>query len=325
MDQQQIKVTFSVGTKLLLSIGLLLFFVILFLILSNIYVFREDKRAYIYKTQSTEAILAGREFMSLGKESIETLKRLLAAVDPSKPMDRVQSENLQSSLDNQADVLMASFYVVNRAAADVRLVGRVTKAKEMAAAELDPKDYEISREEFARILPELVKNRYSFLNRTKPGADPTLVVLFADLNFQNDPKGMPVAVGLVSLKSFGHELQSLNVTIGTVSGRILYDTDVTALSSKGGLNSNPLFQAAASSSVENGAMEYDYNGTHYLGSYLNPGLGVVVMAKIEWEKAMKATYTLIEKCILLGIMAIGVGVIFAILFSKTLTAPIGRV
>ena len=39
---------------------------------------------------------------------------------------------------------------------------------------------------------------------------------------------------------------------------------------------------------------------------------------------MKATYTLIEKFFLLGSMAVGAAVVFAILFSKTLTSPLAR-
>ncbi|MBI2712621.1 MAG: SpoIIE family protein phosphatase, partial [Bdellovibrio sp.] len=40
--------------------------------------------------------------------------------------------------------------------------------------------------------------------------------------------------------------------------------------------------------------------------------------------ALRPAYTLIEKGIFLGMVAVGAAVVFAILFSKTLTAPIGR-
>jgi hypothetical protein len=63
MEQQQFKVSFSVGTKLLISVVLLLFIVIIFLNTSTILLLKEDKRAYTYKSQASETVMAGREFV----------------------------------------------------------------------------------------------------------------------------------------------------------------------------------------------------------------------------------------------------------------------
>src|SRR6185436_18226031 len=94
--------------------------------------------------------------------------------------------------------------------------------------------------------------------------------------------------------------------------------------SRDNISSYPLFLTAKSSKVTNGVQEFDYSGTHFLGSYLNPGLNLIVLTKAEWRRAMKATYQLIEKFFLLGSMSVGAAIVFAILFSKTLTAPLAR-
>jgi sigma-B regulation protein RsbU (phosphoserine phosphatase) len=104
----------------------------------------------------------------------------------------------------------------------------------------------------------------------------------------------------------------------------LYDTDPAILFSKANVSENPLFLSAIESQLSNGAREYEFNGSRYLGSYVFPGLNLAVLTSTEWQKAMKATYMLIEKFILLGSMAVGAAIVFAIFFSKTLTAPIGQ-
>ena len=58
MEQQQFRVSFSLGTKLLLSIVTLLLIVIGFLTVSTIIVLTDDKRAYTFQAQGTETLLA---------------------------------------------------------------------------------------------------------------------------------------------------------------------------------------------------------------------------------------------------------------------------
>ena len=62
MEQHQIKVSFSLGTKLLLSVLALILTAITFLDVSTILLLTEDKKAYTYQAQATEAYLVGREF-----------------------------------------------------------------------------------------------------------------------------------------------------------------------------------------------------------------------------------------------------------------------
>src|SRR6185437_10822700 len=113
MEQQQFKVSFSLGTKLLLSIVLLLVVVIAFLNISTILILTRDKRAYVYESQSTEGVLAGREFANTVRHSIDTLRLSLASVDPRKPPSAKQTAALQSVIDNQSDFIYGSVSLVN--------------------------------------------------------------------------------------------------------------------------------------------------------------------------------------------------------------------
>jgi sigma-B regulation protein RsbU (phosphoserine phosphatase) len=146
-----------------------------------------------------------------------------------------------------------------------------------------------------------------------------------DARFLNNPSGVPVAFGLASLKEFGTELAGLNLTIATKTGWILFDTDPAALFSGKNLKDDPLFQSTSASKLSSGAQEYDdVDGRHYLASYVQPGLELLVFSKADWKKAIRATYELLIKFGLLGLMAIGAALVFAIVFSKTLTRPINR-
>src|SRR5689334_18563667 len=111
MEQQQIKVSFSVGTKLLVSIVLLLLIAILFLNISTIFLFREDKRAYIYETQSTEALLTGKEFVITAKHAIDTLRIELATIDPRQAITSSELSSLKSIITNQTEILISSIYL----------------------------------------------------------------------------------------------------------------------------------------------------------------------------------------------------------------------
>src|SRR5208282_5243605 len=85
-----------------------------------------------------------------------------------------------------------------------------------------------------------------------------------------------------------------------------------------------VFDRVVASSPSSGAEEYDRQGSHFIAGYVRPGLNLVVISKADWKKAIQATYDLIIKFALLGLMALGVALVFSIIFSRTLTRPINR-
>jgi sigma-B regulation protein RsbU (phosphoserine phosphatase) len=324
MEQQQIHVSLSVGTKLLFSIVLLVFTITLFLNISTILLFREDKRAYIYQSQSTETLLTSKEFLVASKHALETLRVALAAVDPRQPLEASQASTLSAIMSNQSEILGTSIYLVDVSQGTSTVYTESMKERELAQLTVNPADYQIPPSTLLALLPELLQNKYGFVNVSKPGETPLLAAIFADTSLKDNPAGMPVAIGLISLKEVTATIKNLKITVATRSGWLLYDSDTAAFFSKQSLSDNPLFQAALSSSVTSGTQEYEYQGTSYLGTYALPGLNLVVLNKIETKRAMTATYLIIEKFILLGSMAVGAAIIFAILFAKTLTAPLEK-
>ena len=82
--------------------------------------------------------------------------------------------------------------------------------------------------------------------------------------------------------------------------------------------------AAKASQLSRGALEFELKGVKYLGSFVRQDINFTVLNRTEWKKAIRAAYKLGEQLVILGLIAIGAAVIFAILFSKTLTSPINR-
>lgn len=323
MDQQQFKVSLSVGTKLLISVVALLVVFIVFLNLSTIFLLKEDKRAYTYQSQSTEGVLAGKEFVTTLKHSIDTLRISLGSIDPLKPVTPQQTTALQTIIDNQSELLHVSLQRIEGGGQKLTLLTQALKPKELKDLDLKDSDLTVSPTWLKIVMPELLKNSYAFINMSKMAGAISLGIVLADLKLKDNAGGMPVAIGILSLKEYSDQLAGLNLTVATRTGWVIFDTDSTTTYSKRNIKEDPLFTAALASRAA-GAMEYDTGGKHYLGSYVQPGLDVVILIKTEWEKALKATYALVEKFVLLGLMAIAAGVVFAIFFSKTLTAPINK-
>lgn len=330
MESQKIKVRLSLGTKLLFSTVILLGLVISFLTVSTLYLFSDDKKAYIYESQSVEALLSGREFVTRSQHALDTLRILLGSVDPRVSHNESQKAMIQNVINNQSDILKVSFLLTQSVSGKSELyasaISQSLQKKELIPELQSPesKDVPISQEWMQALLPMLKKEGFSFLNLSQPGGAPLLGVLFADRRTLESPYGMTVAVGLLALNDFGAAAGNLRLSVATKEGRILFDSDPSILYGNQTLAENPLFIEAIQSQTVNGAREYHFQGVSFLGSYQLPGLDLVVLTQNKWDQAMKPAYILATQFILLGGLAIGLAIIFALFFAKSLTSPLLR-
>ncbi len=339
MEQQhsdsgaQARVRLSLGTKLTFAVLGLLVVVIGFLNLSTIFLFKDDKRAYIYQSQATNALLAGREFVTRVRHSLDTLRQPLATVD-STALQAIQNgdtavlarhqSTIASFANYQTEAVYVSVFAVDLATGAVMKGPYGTREKELEKIGLTPSQFDLSADTLKPLLPDLQKSSYALLNLSNLGSQPALGVLLADLNLKTATGAFPVAMAVLPLANFGRELRGLSLTIATRGGQVLFASDAAAQFTEKAALEDPLFRKALESKVANGASEFDAGDQRYLGSYVQPGLDLIVTTRTEWRRAMKATYTLIETVIYLGLMAVGAAAILAIFFSKTLVAPLNR-
>jgi sigma-B regulation protein RsbU (phosphoserine phosphatase) len=331
MEQQQFKVSVSLGTKFLLSIVLLLVVVIFSLNAATLVLMKEDKRAYIYSSQGKEALLAGKEFESLVRHSIDTLRLSLASIDPTKPPVLGPNKALDSVIHNQSDLLITSLYLwaaPNTPTETLTFVTESDRADDLAKDKIVASEYQLMPAQLIKVKAQLLKNSYAYLNLSKNGRPPMLGILFADINMRSNPQGMPIALGVAPLSGFARAMADANLSVTDGNGTILFDTDPSQLFGANfgaqSLIEDRLYGAARTSRVTDGSQEYEKNGIKYLGSYTNPGLDLLVFERTEWKKAIQSVYQLAQQFVFLAFMAVGAAVIFAIFFSKSLSAPIKR-
>lgn len=324
VGQHEIKVAFPLGTKLLLSVVALILFVVGFLNVTTILLFQEDKRAYTFDSQATEALLAGKEFIHISEKAIETLRIILTSVDPRSDLKEKDREEIKTTLENQKLILKIHLGRVNKNTGTIYTLAKHSNVNLLTKNQLSEANIELEPEILKNALPDLSEKGFSYVNISKVGTVPLIAVILGDTNLKDFSSGMPLAVGYFALSDFGTELKGSNVSIVDLRGNILFDTDPSRLYGRISLVADPLFQASTANPTSAGAIQYQTEKADYLGSYVRPGLGVVALAFTAMDQAMRSTRTLILKVILLCGMTIGLAVIFAIVFAKTLTAPLAQ-
>ena len=233
----------------------------------------------------------------------------------------VQNKALDAVVSNQTDLLMTAIYLWISPTEKLTLIGQ-------SGQELS---YQLTPEMMKKAQASLITDSVAYINLSQEGKPPMLGILFADTRMKDNPLGMPVALGVAPLAEFAKLMRNMNLTVATVAGDILFDNDARKMFGTpfGNQNvlSDPLFvkaKASASSRFAQGSAEFEDGGVKYLGSYDSPGLGITVLDRTEWAKAIRSVYALGEKFVKIGLIAIGAAIIFAIFFSKSLTAPIQR-
>ncbi|MBY0471505.1 SpoIIE family protein phosphatase [bacterium] len=328
------RIRFPVSTKMLVSVVVLLLVVIGFINISAILLIQEDKQFYTYQSQSNEANLVGQNFINSAKYSFDTLRLSLANVNPASPPPAAKAESLlKAVVNNQSDLILVSVGRINVATKDWAPTTTVLREAEAKKLNVPATATKLTPEQLEVVMTALQKEGYAFLNLAGASLEtPLLAIFYAEAGAAKpvdptNPVAAPpisVAMGVISLKAMVEELRGMNVSVTDLNGWILFDTDPAVVFGGGSLARDPLFRKAYGSKVSSGTFDYRIDEQRYLGTYVRPGLNLVVLSRVEWTKAMRATYFMMERFMVLGGMAIGMGILFAVLFSKNLTAPIAR-
>lgn len=347
------RIKFSISTKIITGIVLLLLSTIGLLNFSVIVLIQNDKKAYIYQSQGNEISLVGKDFSARVLRSISTLRLALASVNPQKQLTASESLTFKSIIANQTEMQRAWLQTLNlqtglahiaETAGDIDIqknnLGKPLVPNSLSEMKTSPPPSplakeanlflnirEMKKEFYKKLLPELIEESFLILNLSKPGEQPAIGILLADTKLKNNPQGIPVVVGILNISDLMNQIATLHLTIGTKNGRLLLDSDPTIHFSEYSdslILKDPLFLKAFASRSESGAQEYDFNGEHFLGSFQNIGQGLFVVSRTSWKKAMAATYSLTEKFILLGLMAVSLAIIITIFFTKNITIPVNR-
>ena len=316
-DMPENRLHFSVGSKLLAATVILLLAVIGFLSSSAILLLREDKQAYIYQSQATQVAMSGASFVSSAHRALDTLRVTLAGVSPEHPLTAVQQTLIQTTLDNQLELTHVRIGWFDEKNASFSVLSQVQRKGVLGA----PANLETQW--LQTLVADLPQKGVGFLNLSSVGGAATLGVLLADRASTREGRTL-VALGEVALADYASQVRGMKLTLATRAGWTLFDTDPSLMYSRRNIADDVLFEGARKSKLAAGAGEFHDESGRFLGSYSLPGLDLMALTRVPWQQAMRATYTLTEKFIFLGGMAIGLGIILSLFFAKSLTHPINQ-
>lgn len=327
MDQQQFKIRMSVSTKLLLVIIFLVTAPIIFLNFSAIAMFRSDKKAHVYDSQATEAVLAGREFVSYLHNSLGILKLIVGSADLTQPVSDQMKNMMQFYLESQTLLLGAELYVIDPSTRQARRVYQQFLPSALEQVGLQPEGFKYNPQTFEQRRKELDGQGYFFVNVSQKDQPPVLAVVYSDPWRAKAQGQIPVAVGYLGLTHFlaGIPNSFNKFLIADRTGAVLFHTDTKLLYENPNMAQDALFKEAWTSVASAGAREYlSQSGAFRLASYYKPGLELVSIAQIDYDRAMQSTDSFIKKFVLLEIPSLILTIILGLIFSKRITAPLNR-
>jgi serine phosphatase RsbU (regulator of sigma subunit) len=323
MEQANYRVKFSLGTKLVLSLSLLFLVIVGFLSYSAVKLVVEDKQAYTFQLQSMEAHIAGQDFSERVRPAVDNLRLFLTAFDPRLPLTPTQQENLSNIAKSQQEVALFRAWLV-KADGSATLLTTSPQPDVVAKLGLDPDKLKLDGPMLQRLRAKTIESTFAFDTFTVPGVAPLLVVAFADVGLKDYENGMPIGIAFLDSRSLIANSRFGETTIATPDGRVLASTNPAKMLDPAAATAHPVFSGAASSKLASGTREFEMSGISFLGAYRRLPLGPIVFTQIEKRKAMAAAFTLGERLGMLGLISIVAAILFAMIFSSTITKSLKR-
>jgi sigma-B regulation protein RsbU (phosphoserine phosphatase) len=312
------KVTFSVATKIILGITLLILFLACFLDVSTILLLREDKTKYTFKTQSTETFLTGKSLVTSLQTSIDFLRLSLSLINPTKPLYENELQSLQAVINQQHSMVGMRVLTYNKDSGKVCPLSQNWNKPELEKLSLNKDEIFLTEDEIRNSIESLEKNGFFILKYSSLDQANLVAVVTTDVDLNNkDNRLVPLAIGFISISSLNQISKSSSIAVFDENGKSLFNSD-TAPEQK----NNQLYNISAENNAPNGTTKFSENNVEYLGSYYKPGLGLTILSKTPFIKAMQATYILTEKFILLGLIVLCIGIIVAFVLANSITAPL---
>jgi serine phosphatase RsbU (regulator of sigma subunit) len=232
-----------------------------------------------------------------------------------------QAENLQNLANSQQEVAFFLSYLVKPDGSATPLTKNLNAAL-VSKLGVNVDQTQLDAAFFTRIRQKVVESTYAFEGYFKEGVQPLLIVAFGDLGLKDYEKGMPIGLAFLDARTLIPNSRFGETTIANVDGKILASTNPKRLYDPEGLSGHPIFATAIGAKLSSGTKEFDSNGVTYLGAFRKIPIGPIVVTQLELRKAMAAAFTLGERLGMLGLISIAAAILFAVIFSGTITKPL---
>ncbi|NDG85153.1 MAG: HAMP domain-containing protein [Proteobacteria bacterium] len=288
----------TLGFKLLLGTTL----IVLLLMSSAFYLaytfLSEETSTFTFESQSNQSQLLGQRFSGVVETVTNTLK-ILPALD----------ERTKNALENQDKIRGLEVFAFESASSTPKRIFEWGKGM--------PKE-----KPSKKIVDEVLKSGVAY-EPFKDDSGNTDVYLFS-LTENPAGGGFAVSRAKLNLDELTKKSAGVHARVVNKDGLILLDTKNPESIGTQTDSADPLFKAANKSPISLGTLEYlsREGGEKHLGTYVIPGYNAVILNTIRYKDAMKGTYMLLEKMLLVGLALLGGSLIVTVFFSIRLTRPL---
>jgi len=298
---QKIKPRRTLGLKLLLGATLIVIVLMSSAFLLAYNFLSEETSSFTFEAQTNQARMLGQQFSSSVDSASQILKLLPNLDEKTTEALRAQKkiENLQVFSVSRTNDSLKNIY--------------------SWGSELPQSLPESST------LKELEKSGLSY-QAIQDSKGSTGVYLFTILDSRDAESKFYVMRARLNLESLQKSAGGLQTFILNRSGQVLLDTK-NSLEIGSALNpENPLLSAAKKSPISVGTLEYQLpeTGERHLGTFILPGYNILVLSTIKYRDAMRGTFMLLEKMLLVGMALLGASLVVVVIFSVRLTKPLAQ-
>jgi serine phosphatase RsbU (regulator of sigma subunit) len=289
----------SLGLKLVSGVAIL----VLILMSSSLWLaynfLKEETESFTFEVQANQSQLLGQRFSSLVETVVHTLKVL-----PS-----FDSQTLRM-LENQDSLLSLEVFETPR--------NMNSKPREL----YDWKGDKAHPPPSSTLIQEILDAGVAY-ETFSPSADRKEVYLYTLLDPDLNQRRISFARSRLNPEAILKKSAGTDARIVDRKGRILFATkDPTATGSEIDTQ-DPLFLASRRSPVSIGTLEYTpADGEARLGTYILPGFNVMVLNTVKYSDAMRGTFMLFERMLLVGLLLLGIALVTVVLFSLKITQPL---
>ncbi len=312
-------VKFSIRYKILSVVTILLVTAIGFYLWLAMGIFKEDKRLLIFDLNKGLVTTLGAE--------VETSLR--GASDKLKLYAHLGNKNsFQEIIDH--DPLMVRMELYERG-----LDGKLKLASQVSDQEFQKlynleSDYFEGKLALAKPIPfdDIQSSSLSVWNASLKDYPPLIGVGISVIQdgASGQPEKIMAVVGFLKADVFLKNLKAASLTQAYIvdqKGHVLLHPRNELMAEGADFSEAPIVKELRQGSMSSGALEFNENGSSFLGAYSKTGFaGVSIVSQVESEKAFVAVTHLLRRSFIFALMVSTVAFIATIFLSRTLTRPL---
>jgi len=269
----------------------------------------QEKINQEYQMQLNETKLLGLNFSQFIDTGLNTLRQA-GSLDWKNP--EAHKVSLSAILNNQKEIDRIYIFSIKKENGTINLIHK-------SSNKFGDIEEDLAKNNIAEKFDEIINEGQGLFDMSGETAVSKMGIVLSDAKFDELGSEVLVVVGLLNLDNV---FTQSNYTIELIGyqGELLYTSDFSNISSK--KYQKNLYKKAKQSKSVNAIIEFEESNQNFLGGYYQIKKDVFFLTSQPMIKIISSVYFNTQKMILLGLMALFVGIWFTIQVAKSVSAPI---